>query len=84
MSALHQLVSMNRHTSLYRGFTIRRLPRSAENGNHRYQIMKDGLFYGHDHAQAEAIHYIDQLIGSCDAWQEKLVSSKVEGVSGER
>ncbi|WP_190286113.1 MULTISPECIES: hypothetical protein [unclassified Pantoea] len=72
MSAAHQIVEVNKHVSLYRGFTIQRLPRSAVDKNHRYQVTKDGMYYGQEFAQAEAIRTIDGLHRDHEVWCERL------------
>jgi len=68
----HQIVYMTKHLSIYRGFTIQRLPRSVAYPNHRYQVTKDGLYYGQDFAQAEAVKIIDTLCAAQQEWVEKL------------
>ncbi|MFP1869244.1 DUF4761 domain-containing protein [Lonsdalea quercina] len=61
MSVVHPVVEVNKHVSLYRGFTIQRLPRNVVSKNHRYQVTRDGMYYGQEFAQAEAIRTIDGL-----------------------
>ena len=81
----HQIVNMTKHVSIYRGFTIQRLPRSVAYPNHRYQVTKDGLYYGQDFAQAEAVKIIDTLCAAQQEWTDKLSgflpSSEVTSVS---
>lgn len=79
MSAVHQVFEVNKHVSLYRGFTIQRLPRSAVDKNHRYQVTRDGMYYGQEFAQAEAIRTIDGLHLDHEVWCERLGCSLVKG-----
>ena len=79
MAAVHQVVEVSKHISLYRGFTIQRLPRCATNKNHRYQVTKDGMYYGQEFAQAEAIRTIDGLHRDHEVWCERLGVSLVKG-----
>lgn len=78
MSLAHQVVEVNKHVSLYRGFTIQRLPRGVLNKNHRYQVTKDGMYYGQEFAQAEAIRRIDGLHRDHEVWCERLGCSLVK------
>lgn len=52
---------LNSKTSIYRGFTILKLPRKKPYSRQRYQITHDGCYLGIDFALAEAIRTIDEL-----------------------
>ncbi len=45
---------LNSKTSLYRGFTILKLPRKKPYSRQRYQITHSGHYFGIDFALAEA------------------------------
>ena len=51
---------INKHAGVCCGFTIRVLPRRV--GKKRYQIMKDGNYFGIDFALSEARKTIDRII----------------------
>ncbi|WP_099045424.1 DUF4761 family protein [Lonsdalea britannica] len=72
MSVAHQVVEVSKHVSLYRGFTIQRLPRNVVSKNNRYQVTKDGMYYGQEFAQAEAIRTIDRLHHDNEVWCERV------------
>lgn len=49
------------HSSLYRGFTIVKLPGNTLNPITRYHVMKEKDSFGKFDAMAEATQYIDNL-----------------------
>ncbi|HBT0574007.1 DUF4761 domain-containing protein [Klebsiella pneumoniae] len=53
---------INKHAGICCGFTIRVLPRRV--GKKRYQIMKDGDFFGIDFALSEARKTIGRIINN--------------------
>ncbi|WNN06907.1 DUF4761 domain-containing protein [Klebsiella variicola] len=53
---------LNSKTSLYRGFTILKLPRKKPYSRQRYQITHSGHYFGIDFALAEACKTIDLII----------------------
>jgi len=53
---------LNSKTSLYRGFTILKLPRKKPYSRQRYQITHSGHYFGIDFALAEACKTIDRII----------------------
>ncbi|MFV9310549.1 DUF4761 domain-containing protein [Klebsiella oxytoca] len=53
---------LNSKTSLYRGFTILKLPRKKPYNRQRYQITHSGHYFGIDFALAEAVKTIDRII----------------------
>ncbi|EMJ5419625.1 DUF4761 domain-containing protein [Klebsiella aerogenes] len=53
---------LNSKTSLYRGFTILKLPRKKPYCRQRYQITHSGHYFGIDFALAEACKTIDRII----------------------
>ncbi|MCX3402058.1 DUF4761 domain-containing protein [Klebsiella pneumoniae] len=53
---------LNSKTSLYRGFTILKLPRKKPYSCQRYQITHSGHYFGIDFALAEACKTIDRII----------------------
>ena len=55
---------LNSKTSLYRGFTILKLPRKKQYSRKRYQIMKDGDSFGIDFALSEARKTIGRIINN--------------------
>ncbi|MEC5343383.1 DUF4761 domain-containing protein [Brenneria populi] len=57
------LVQLNSKTSLYRGFTILKLPRKKPYNRQRYQITRESDYFGLDFALAEACKTIDKLCG---------------------
>ena len=48
------VLHLNSKTSLYRGFTILRLPRKKPYNRQRYQITHEGRYYDIDFALEEA------------------------------
>lgn len=77
MAVTHPLVSVNDHVSVYRGFTIQVLPRSLHFKNKRYQVTKDGSYFGQEFAQAEAVKLIDKLHHDNEVWSERLIKGVV-------
>lgn len=57
----HALIKVSTHTSIYRGFSITKLPRKKLNPVTRYRVSQGDQSYGKFDAQAEATGYIDQL-----------------------
>lgn len=57
----HTLVKVSEHTSVYRGFSITRLPRKKMNPVTRYHVWQGDQSYGKFDALAEAIGYINGL-----------------------
>ncbi|HBW1050735.1 TPA: DUF4761 family protein [Klebsiella pneumoniae] len=55
---------LNSKTSLYRGFTILKLPRKKPYGRQRYQVTYGGHYFGIDFALVEACKTIDRLINN--------------------
>ncbi|HCR1105290.1 TPA: DUF4761 family protein [Klebsiella aerogenes] len=53
---------LNSKTSIYRGFTILKLPRKKPYSRQRYQITHSGHYFGIDFALAEACKTIDRVI----------------------
>ncbi|MBH2895386.1 GPO family capsid scaffolding protein [Serratia marcescens] len=57
----HAIIQLSAHTSIYRGFSITKLPRKKMNPVTRYRVSQGDQSYGKFDAQAEATHYIDNL-----------------------
>jgi hypothetical protein len=57
----HVLIKVSEHTSIYRGFSITRIPRKKMNPVTRYHVSQGDQSYGKFDAQAEATGYIDEL-----------------------
>lgn len=73
------LVQLNSKTSLYRGFTITKLPRKKPYNRQRYQITFSGDYFGIDFALAEAIRTVDMVIGI-----EKCPPKNIKGTAANR
>lgn len=58
---MHQLIHISKYLSIYRGFSITRLPRNKVNKFTRYQVSQSDQSYGKFDAQAQATSYIDEL-----------------------
>ncbi|WP_192034338.1 DUF4761 domain-containing protein [Pantoea agglomerans] len=58
---MHQLIRANKFITLYRGFTIAKSPRTPVRPRNQYGISKEGVYYGCEFAEAEAMRFIDQL-----------------------
>nr|DAF40318.1 MAG TPA: protein of unknown function (DUF4761) [Caudoviricetes sp.] len=56
-----QLVQLNSHSFLYRGFTIHKCPRNPLTMKNSYRIFSKGEYYGRDFALIEAMIAIDNL-----------------------
>ncbi|AJW28931.1 hypothetical protein Z042_26035 [Chania multitudinisentens RB-25] len=57
----HALIKLSNHTSIYRGFSVIKLPRKACQPITRYHVRQGDQSYGKFDAQAQATGYIDQL-----------------------
>lgn len=55
---------LNSKTSLYRGFTILKLPRKKPYNRQQYQITHGGHYFGIDFALAEACKTIDRIMNN--------------------
>lgn len=58
---MHPIQPISTHSSLYRGFTIIKLPRKAVQPITRYQVWQGDHSFGKFDAQAEATSYVDSL-----------------------
>jgi hypothetical protein len=57
----HSIVKVSEHTSVYRGFSVTKLPRKALQPVTRYLVRQGDQSYGKFDAQALATGYIDKL-----------------------
>jgi len=57
----HPVISIGRHSTIYRGFTITKRPRSPHQPRNLYIIFHDGHYFGSEYAGAEAMRFIDRL-----------------------
>lgn len=57
----YAITKLSEHTSLYRGFTVTRLPRNKINRFTRYRVSQNDQSFGLFDAQALATGFIDQL-----------------------
>nr|SAY45636.1 Uncharacterised protein [Serratia marcescens] len=57
----HAIIQVSKHTGIYRGFSITKLPRKKMNPVTRYRVSQGDQSYGKFDAQAEATAYIDYL-----------------------
>ncbi|WP_101529219.1 DUF4761 domain-containing protein [Klebsiella pneumoniae] len=55
---------LNSKTSLYRGFTILKLPRKKPYSRQRYQVTHGGHYFGIDFALDEACKTIDRIMNN--------------------
>lgn len=59
----HALIKVSEHTSVYRGFSITRCPRTATNPITRYRISQGDQSFGLFDALGQATSYINELHG---------------------
>nr|WP_237613356.1 hypothetical protein [Pectobacterium parmentieri] len=57
----HALIKLSEHTSIYRGFSIIRYPRTATNPITRYRISQGDQSFGLFDALGQATEYINRL-----------------------
>ncbi len=57
----HAIIQLSAHTSIYRGFSITKLPRKKMTPVTRYRVSQGDQSYGKFDDQAEATRYIDKL-----------------------
>ncbi|MFP9228940.1 hypothetical protein A0E43_10205 [Pectobacterium cacticida] len=57
----HGLIKVSEHTSIYRGFSIIRCPRTATNPITRYRVSQGNQSFGLFDALAQAKSYINML-----------------------
>ncbi|WP_052235282.1 hypothetical protein [Pectobacterium carotovorum] len=57
----HALIKLSEHTSIYRGFSIIRCPRTATNPMTRYRISQGDQSFGLFDALGQATSYINEL-----------------------
>ncbi|WP_337263353.1 MULTISPECIES: hypothetical protein [unclassified Serratia (in: enterobacteria)] len=58
---VYALTKVSEHTSVYRGFSVIKLPRKACQPITRYHVRQGDQSYGKFDAQAQATGYIDHL-----------------------
>ncbi|PVZ87927.1 hypothetical protein C9426_10030 [Serratia sp. S1B] len=63
----HAIIKVSTHTSVYRGFSITKIPRNVYQPIPSYHVRQGDQSYGKFDAQAEATGYIDQLYSQREA-----------------
>ncbi|CAB5682332.1 hypothetical protein [Providencia rettgeri] len=58
-----QILQLKSHCFIYRGFTIKKIPRNKLRQITRYQVSQNEQSFGLFDAMAEATKYIDKLYG---------------------
>lgn len=58
---MHRPIHVKKFVTLYRGFTIAKSPQTAVRPRNQYGISKEGVYFGCEFAEAEAMRFIDQL-----------------------
>lgn len=58
---MHRPIRINKFVTIYRGFTIAKSPRTPVRPRNQYGISKEGVYFGCEFAEAEAMRFIDQL-----------------------
>ncbi|AYN26566.1 DUF4761 family protein [Buttiauxella sp. 3AFRM03] len=60
---MSQIVEVDSHTFIYRGFTINKCPRNSLTLKTPYRVLNNGDYYGRDFALAEAVATINKIYG---------------------
>ncbi|EAN0852645.1 DUF4761 family protein [Salmonella enterica] len=63
MRTMHTPISIGKHTTVYRGFTIHKCPRNPKTMRTPYHITKENDSFGYEFALSDAFKMIDELHG---------------------